>query len=62
MIRCRCGRWTNYGLTCSQCRTHTFNTGDGGDKSEGEETEVVEEEEEEPEVIDIDELIDTLSD
>jgi hypothetical protein len=60
MIRCRCGRWTNYGLTCSQCRTHTFNTGEGKNNSEGEETEEVEEEE--TEELDLEELIDPLSD
>lgn len=23
MVRCKCGRWTNFGITCSQCRVST---------------------------------------
>ena len=28
LVRCRCGRYTNYGLSCSQCRTEAFSTDD----------------------------------
>lgn len=27
-VRCKCGRWTNYGLTCSMCRTEAYEYGD----------------------------------
>ena len=43
MIRCRCGRWTNFGFTCASCNvTKTFAFDD-------EEEEKVEEDEKEEE-------------
>lgn len=24
MIKCKCGRWTNHGLTCSNCRGSNY--------------------------------------
>ena len=24
MIKCRCGRWTNFGLTCAQCAAEAW--------------------------------------
>lgn len=51
MIRCRCGTWTNYGMTCSRCAPEAWH------KSDTEPEEVVEiEEETEEEDDDDDEL------
>jgi hypothetical protein len=57
VIRCRCGRWTNFGLTCSRCRTHTLNYGD-----EDPIEEAPDEEEPEEETIEIDSLLDDPED
>lgn len=41
MIRCKCGTWTDYGMTCVACRSETYrnmrppasNDGEGGFES-----------------------------
>ena len=56
MVRCRCGAWTNFGLTCTKCRLDSF-TSSGTDKESEtddvslEELEEVEEEDEEDDTI-----------
>ncbi len=44
MIKCRCGKWSNYGLTCASCRVSVsvVETDDG----EGDVEEVTPDEEE----------------
>ena len=32
--KCRCGTWTNYGLTCSRCQSEMFDYADYGEKEE----------------------------
>ena len=39
MIRCRCGRWTNYGLTCSNCRQDGFSYSEESEKKTEKKTE-----------------------
>ena len=45
MIRCRCGVWTDYGLTCSRCRADGCSYEEELGKPEGTDKEVTEDEE-----------------
>ena len=50
MIRCKCGTWTDYGMTCVACRSETYRnmrpptSGDGEGVSEPIDTEEEEDE------------------
>jgi hypothetical protein len=36
MVRCKCGRWTNAGITCTQCRVSAPIVPEGYDRDEPE--------------------------
>ena len=39
MVKCRCGRWTDFSLTCTRCRTDPLSYTGGDYEQEGDTTE-----------------------